>query len=75
MAYNEVQKRAVKKYNAKAYDELKIRVKKGRKEEIQDFAKAQGKSLNSFIIEVVDDTMKRGVRLQQESLNGSRETL
>ena len=35
MPYNEVQKRAVAKYNAKAYDELKIRVSKGKKSTLQ----------------------------------------
>lgn len=28
MAYSEAQKKAVKKYNEKTYDELKVRVKK-----------------------------------------------
>ena len=32
MAYSEAQKKAVKKYNEKSYDEIKVRVKKGNKE-------------------------------------------
>ena len=41
MAYSEAQKKAVKKYNEKAYDEIKVRVKKGNKKIIQDYAKAK----------------------------------
>ena len=56
-AYNEVQKRAVAKYNAKAYDEIKLRVPKGNKEKIQEFAKSKDKSVNSFINELIDNAM------------------
>lgn len=54
MAYNEVQKRAVAKYNAKAYDEIKVRVKKGNKQIIENAAKKENKSLNSYVLEAVD---------------------
>ena len=37
------------RYNAKAYDEMKVRVAKGNKERIQAHAEAQGESLNAFI--------------------------
>lgn len=37
MAYSEAQKKAVKKYNEKSYDEIKVRVKKGQKEIIQKY--------------------------------------
>ena len=37
------------RYNAKAYDEMKVRVMKGNKERIQAHAEAQGESLNAFI--------------------------
>lgn len=37
------------RYNAKAYDEIKLRVKKGEKEAITEHAKAQGESVNGYI--------------------------
>ena len=37
------------KYNAKAYDDIRLRVPKGEKERIQAFAEARGESLNGFI--------------------------
>ena len=40
MAYSEAQKKAVKKYNEKAYDEIKLRVKKGNKDIIQKHAES-----------------------------------
>ncbi len=41
--YSEAQKKAVAKYNAKTYDEIKIRVQKGSKRVISDYAAAKGK--------------------------------
>ena len=56
--YSKVQKKATTKYNAKAYDEIKMRVQKGKKEVIQDIAANQGKSLNGYIKEAVTDKIK-----------------
>jgi len=47
------------RYNAKAYDEIKLRVYKGRKEELQTIAESSGDSLNSFIIGAVDERISR----------------
>ncbi len=47
------------RYNAKAYDEIKVRVPKGRKPVIQTHAEAQGESLNGFIVRAVDETIER----------------
>lgn len=47
------------RYNAKAYDELKIRVPKGEKEQIKAHADTQGESLNGFVKRAIDETMKR----------------
>ena len=57
--YTEARKRANEKYNAKAYDELKIRVSKGEKEQIKAHADTQGESLNGFVKRAIDETMKR----------------
>lgn len=37
------------RYNAKAYDEIKFRVKKGEKERFQNFLKEHQYSLNGFV--------------------------
>lgn len=47
------------RYNAKAYDEIKVRVNKGQKEIIQAHAEARGQSVNSFINRAISETMKR----------------
>ena len=47
------------RYNAKAYDELKIRVPKGEKDKIKAHADTQGESLNGFVKRAIDETMKR----------------
>ena len=57
--YTEARKRANEKYNAKAYEELKIRVYKGEKDKIKSHADNQGESLNGFVKRAIDETMKR----------------
>ena len=47
------------RYNAKAYDEMKVRVVKGNKELIQAHAEAQGESLNAFISRAIIETIQR----------------
>lgn len=56
---SEARRRANEKYNAKAYDEMKVRVPKGRKAELQAHAEEQGESLNGFIVRAVDETIER----------------
>jgi len=60
MAYSEAQKEATARYNKKAYDRINLVVPKGRRQEIADFAKSQGKSLNRFIIDAIDFQMEQG---------------
>ena len=48
------------KYNAKSYDEIKVRVRKGDKEQLKAFAAAQGLSLNAFITRAVAKAMHDG---------------
>lgn len=47
------------RYNAKAYDEIKVRVNKGRKAEIQSYVEARGESVNGFINRAIDHEMER----------------
>ena len=49
MPASKAQQRAVAKYMAANYDELKIRVPKGRKKEIDARAKERGESINSLV--------------------------
>ena len=54
MALSEARKRANAKYNAKAYDEIKLRVQKGAKAVISDYAASQGKSTNGLVNELLE---------------------
>ena len=60
MAYSDAQKEATARYNKKAYDRIEIKVKKGRKERIVAFAARQDKSVNQFIVELIDRAMAEG---------------
>lgn len=57
--YTEARRRANEKYNAKAYDELKIRVPKGKKDVLKAHAQSKGESLNSFVNRAIDETVER----------------
>lgn len=59
MAVSEAKHRANERYNSKAYEEIKLRVAKGRKEEIQTHAAARGESVNAFLNRAIDETMER----------------
>ena len=50
---------AKNKYNAKAYDSLRIVVKKGRKDIIKAHAEQRGESLNGFVNRAIDEAMER----------------
>lgn len=47
------------RYNAKAYDEIKVRVKKGKKDIIKAYATEHGMSVNDFINRAIDEKMER----------------
>ena len=51
------QTEASAKYNAKAYEEIKLRVKKGKKEQIANYAESKGFSLNGYINKLIADDM------------------
>ena len=46
-------------YNAKKYDRITIVVPKGNKEIIQKVAKKNGESVNSFVIRLIEQELKR----------------
>ncbi|GFI10868.1 hypothetical protein IMSAGC007_03339 [Lachnospiraceae bacterium] len=59
MPASKAQQKAVSKYMKQNYDEIKVRVKKGRKAEIKSHADAIGESVNNFIGRAIDETMNR----------------
>lgn len=48
---------ANKKYNAENYDEIKLRVRKGLKEQLQSHAEQRGESLNGFILRAITQAL------------------
>lgn len=59
MAKTKTSSKVKDRYNAKAYDELKVRVAKGRKAELQAFVERHGLSVNGFINSLIDEAMER----------------
>lgn len=59
MAVSKAQQKAVAKYMKNNYDEIKVRVEKGRKAELQAHAEAKGESLNAFMNRAAEETMLR----------------
>ena len=45
------------RYNAKAYDDIRLRVPHGQKEKIQAFAEAGGETVNGFINRLIMEAM------------------
>lgn len=56
---SDAQKKAVAKYNAKAYEQILLRVKVGMSEKIKTHAALHDKSVNSFICRAISETMER----------------
>ena len=50
------------RYNAKAYDQIPVRVPKGRKADVEAYAKAQGESVNGLI----NNFLRNAVGLSEE---------
>ncbi|MCL2072171.1 MAG: hypothetical protein FWH07_08095 [Oscillospiraceae bacterium] len=59
MPISESRRKANEKYNAKAYDEIKVRVAKGKKADLQAHATNNGESLNGFVNRAIDETVER----------------
>lgn len=45
------------RYNSKNYDDLRVRVPKGMKEQIQAFADANGETVNGFINRLISEAL------------------
>lgn len=55
---SEAQRKATDKYLEK-FDEMRVRVPKGRKDMVKAHAEHQGESLNGFINRAITETMER----------------
>ena len=60
MPASKAQQKAVSKYMKANYDEIKVRVPKGQKEAIQEYAASQGESVNAFINRIITEAMENG---------------
>ena len=45
------------RYNAKTYDDIRVRVPKGMKEKIQVYAEANGETINGFINRLISEAL------------------
>ncbi len=59
MSISEAQMRAVAKYNKANYDEIKIRVRKGYKDDWKSAAEKSDKSLAQLIVDAVTEYIER----------------
>lgn len=59
MAYTSASGKAVTKYISKAYDQIVTRVPKGTRVRYKSHAEAQGKSLNAYIIYLIERDMQQ----------------
>lgn len=57
MPASKAQQKAVSKYMKENYDEIKVRVEKGRKDMIKAHAESMGESVNGFINRAIDEAM------------------
>ena len=67
---SKAQQKAVTKYMKENYDEIKVRVEKGRKADIKAHADRRGESVNSFIGRAIDETMERDTQGGQQNAGG-----
>lgn len=58
MATTKAGQRAVAKYMKNNYDEIKVRVTKGKREFLQEIATSQGESVNSYIKKAICTRIK-----------------
>lgn len=66
MPVSEARRKANERYNAKAYDAIKVHVPKGHKAELQAHAEQQNESLNGFINRAIDTQLERDNRTATE---------
>lgn len=58
MAVSKAQQRAVAKYMKENYDNVQVRMPKGKKEKIKAYAESKGESINGFVNRAIDEAME-----------------
>ena len=58
MAVSKAQQRAVAKYMKENYDNVQVRMPKGKKEKIKAYAERKGESINGFVNRAIDEAME-----------------
>lgn len=51
--------RAKARYDLKAYDKVYIRVKKGQKDRLKEYAESVGMSVNSFVLSAIEEKIEQ----------------
>lgn len=59
MPISRAQQKAVAKYVAANYDEIKVRVPKGHRDIVKAHAQSRHESVNSFITRAIEETIQR----------------
>lgn len=59
MPVSKSQVKAQTKWETKTYDKILLRLKKGERAVVSSSAEVQGKSLNSYIVEAINEKMDR----------------
>ena len=63
---SKAQQKATAKYMKSNYDEIKIRVPKGEKAEIQLAAEKQGESLNAYVIGAIEKRIEQEIQTEPQ---------
>lgn len=63
------------RYNAKAYDEIKVRVFKGQKEQIKSAADSLGETVNTFIGKSIEERINRMCPDTEYTFNPKKDTV
>ncbi len=63
--YTEAQAKAAKKYLKESVEDIRIRVPKGDKVKIQEYAASMGESTNAFVVRAIKETMERDKHKQE----------
>ena len=75
MPVSKAQQKAVNKYMSEKYDRINLVVPKGRRDELRAKAKAEGKSLNAYIVDringggpyITPETMEKATEAAKEA--------
>lgn len=70
MPVSKANQRAVAKYEKANYDDVRIRVQKGRREEIKAHATRKGESLNGFVNRAIENQVERDLAEQKDEKGG-----